>query len=197
MVAGGRLFAYDFHRNPVPGLRTEKNTYWRDVGTLTSYFEANMDLRRVHPDLNLYATDWPIRARQTFMPPAKFVHNEPIGARGLPRIGRAINSFVSEGCIVSGSIVEGSVLGPLARVHSYSTVQNSILLEDVDIAEGARVRNAIIDKHVRVAPDDTIGYDREHDEQRGYTIVPYGDSWISVIPKVRRYKYAPDDGEVD
>jgi glucose-1-phosphate adenylyltransferase len=197
LVDSGKLFAYNFHLNKVPGLRTEKNVYWRDVGTLTSYFEANMDLRRANPELNLYATEWPIRARQLFLPPAKFVHNEPIGARGLPRIGRAINSFISEGSIISGSIVEGSVLGPMVRVHSYSTVQDSILLEDVDVAEGCRIRNAIVDKHVRIAPDDTIGYDRELDEKRGYTIVPYGKSWITVIPKVRRYKYAPDSGEME
>jgi len=197
LVDTRRLFAYNFHTNMVPGLRTEFNIYWRDVGTIPAYFEANMDLRRVHPDLNLYATEWPIRGRELFLPPAKFVHNEPVGACGLPRIGHAINSFISEGCIISGAVVDSSVLGPSVRVHSYSTVSNSILLEDVDVGERARLRNVIIDKHVRIEAGDVVGYDRAADEQRGYTVVPYGDSWITVISKVQRYRFAADDGEVE
>ncbi|NLF40004.1 glucose-1-phosphate adenylyltransferase [bacterium] len=197
LVSGGNLFAYNFHANRVPGMRGEYNTYWRDVGAIQSYFEANMDLRRVHPMLDLYNPAWPIRSRELYLPPPKFVHNDPHTSRGTARIGRAINSVVSEGGIVSGSLVEDSVLGPKVRVHSYATVQNSILLEDVDIGEGALVRNAIIDKHVRVEPGSMIGCDRESDEKHGYTVVPSGpESWISVIPKVRRYKYAGDEGDV-
>jgi glucose-1-phosphate adenylyltransferase len=192
-----RLFAYNFHTNKVPGMRGEQNTYWRDVGTIPAYFEANMDLRRVHPDLNLYTNEWPIRGRELFLPPAKFVHNEPVGACGLPRVGHAINSFVCEGCIVSGAVVDSSVLGPSVRVHSYSTVVNSILLEDVDVGERARLRNVIIDKHVRIAPGDVVGYDRDADEKRGYIVVPYGDNWITVIPKVQRYRFASDDDEIE
>lgn len=198
LVDSRKLFAYNFHDNKVPGLKTEHNTYWRDVGSIVSYYEANMDLRLVHPELNLYTTGWPIRSREMYLPPAKFVHNEPMGARGLPRIGHAINSFISEGCIVSGSMVDGSVFGPSVRVHSYSTVLNSILLEDVDVAEGARIRNAIIDKHVRIPENDVIGYDRAADEKRGYTVVPYGhDGWITVIAKVRRYKFASIEGDIE
>jgi len=197
LVDSRKLFAYNFHTNVVPGMRGPYNTYWRDVGTLTAYFEANMDLRRVHPDLNMYTSDWPIRTRELFLPPAKFVHNEPVGARGLPRIGHAINSFISEGCIISGSVVDSSVFGPKVRVHSYSTVYNSILLEDVDVGEGARIRNAIIDKHVAIQPGDSIGYDRAADEKRGYTVIPYQDAWLTVIPKVQRYKYSAEYDEVD
>jgi len=197
LVDGRKLFAYNFHTNIVPGMRSTYNTYWRDVGTLTAYFEANMDLRRVHPDLNMYTPDWPIRTRELHLPPAKFVHNEPVGARGLPRIGHAINSFLSEGCIVSGAVVDGSVFGPKVRVHSYSTVYNSILLEDVDVGEGARIRNAIIDKHVCIPPGDSIGYDRAADEQRGYTVIPYKEGWLTVISKVQRYKYSTEYDEVD
>ena len=198
MVEDGKLFAYNFHLNKVPGMRGEFNTYWRDVGNIVSYFEANLDLRQVHPELNLYATEWPIRSREMYLPPAKFVHNEPVGARGLPRIGHAINSFISEGSIVSGSVVDGSILGPSVRVHSYSTVFNSILLEDVDVGEGSRIRNAIIDKHVGIPHDTVIGYDRAADEQRGYTVVPYGaDGWITIIAKVQRYKFAATGGDVE
>jgi len=197
LVETRRLFAYNFHTNMVPGLRTEFNIYWRDVGTIPAYFEANMDLRRVQPDLNLYATKWPIRGRELFLPPAKFVHNEPVGACGLPRIGHAINAFISEGCIISGAVVDSSVLGPSVRVHSYATVSNCILLEDVDVGERARLRNVIIDKHVRIEAGDVVGYDRAADEQRGYTVVPYGDSWITVISKVQRYRFATDDGEIE
>jgi glucose-1-phosphate adenylyltransferase len=197
LVESRRLYAYNFHTNMIPGLRTEFNVYWRDVGTIPAYFEANMDLRRVHPDLNMYATEWPIRGRELFLPPAKFVHNEPVGACGLPRVGHAINSFISEGCIISGAVVDSSVLGPSVRVHSYSTVSNCILLEDADVGERVRLRNVIIDKHVRIEPGDVVGYDRAADEQRGYTVVPYGDSWITVIPKVQRYRFAADDGDVE
>lgn len=198
LVGSRRLFAYNFHRNKVPGMRSEFNTYWRDVGSITSYFDANLDLRQVHPELNLYTTEWPIRSREMYLPPAKFVHNESVGARGFPRVGHAINSVVSEGCIVSGSVVDGSILGPQVRVHSYTTVHNSILFEDVDIGEGSRIRNAIIDKHVCIPANDVIGYDRAADERRGYTIVPYGnDGWISIIAKVQKYKYATDNGDIE
>ena len=197
LVEGRRLFAYNFHLNKVPGMRGEYNTYWRDVGTLPAYFDATMDLRRVHPVLDLYNAAWPIRARELFLPPPKSVHNDPHASRGMPRIGHAINSIVSEGCIVSGSLVEESVLGPKVRVHSYATVQNSILLEDVDVGEGALIRNAIIDKHVCVAPGSMIGCDKESDEKSGYTVVPYGsDAWLTVLPKVRKYKFAAHAADV-
>ena len=89
------------------------------------------------------------------------------------------------------------MLGPSVRVHSYATVSNCILLEDVDVGERARLRNVIIDKHVRIEAGDVVGYDRAADEQRGYTVVPYGDSWITVISKVQRYRFATDDGEIE
>lgn len=197
MVPSGKLFAYNFHDNKVPGMPFEKNTYWRDVGTLEAYYEANMELRSIRPEFDLYNTEWPIRARELYLPPAKFIHNNPNEVNyGQPRIGRAINSIVSEGCIVSGSVVIDSILGPNVHMHSYSRVENSLLHEDVDIGEGAVIRNAIIDKHVRIPPGTAIGVNREEDEERGYVIIPYKDTYITAIPKVQRYVFETDTGYV-
>ena len=195
LADGGRLFAYNFHTNKVPGLRNGHNVYWRDISSIARYYEANMDLRGLHPELNLYTPHWPIRSRETFLPPARFMYNEQVGACGLPRIGHAINSFVSEGSVINGAVVDGSVLGPSVHAHHDATVVNSVLLEGVVVGAGARVRNAIIDKHVRIPKDDTVGYDHAADERRGYTVVPHGHgNWITVIPKETRPEIE-DDGE--
>ena len=183
VVDTGRLYAYDFHRNKVPGEKKDQAPYWRDVGTLQSYYEANMDLRMADPQLNLYSSKWPIHTYNTQLPPAKFVHNEEIGFQGLPRIGKAINSTICDGCIVSGSTVLNSILSPQVRIHSYSTICDSIILNHVDIKENCQIRNAIIDKHVVIPNGTQIGYDKAEDEAR-YNVVDLPDgNWLTVIEK--------------
>ena len=150
-----------------------------------------MDLRATTPHLDLYNTKWPIYNYHFSLPPAKFVHNEEVDVHGLPRIGKAINSIVCDGCIVSGSTVTNSILFNSVFVHSYATVHNSILLNDVDIGEHCRIRNAIIDKHNIIPPGTTIGYNREEDEKH-YIVTDLGpeygpDAWLTVIPKDRHY----------
>ena len=184
-VDTGRLFAYNFYENKLKDQIPGKQPYWRDVGTLQSYYEANMDLRMADPQLNLYSSHWPIHTYNTPLPPAKFVHNEEIGFQGLARIGKAINSTICDGCIISGSTVLNSILSPQVRIHSYSTICDSIVLNHVDIKENCQVRNAIIDKHVVLEPGTKIGYDREHDEAR-YTVLDLDSNhgtWLTVIEK--------------
>ena len=185
LVGTKRLYAYNFYSNKIPGQAVSEKPYWRDVGTLKAFFEANMDLRATQPQLDLYNDKWPIYNYHFSLPPAKFVHNEDVDTFGLPRIGKAINSIVCDGCIVSGSTVTNSVLFNSVYVHSYATVHNSILLNDVDIGEHCRIRNAIIDKHNVIPRNTTIGYDREEDAKR-YKVVDIGDGqWLTVIPKDR------------
>jgi glucose-1-phosphate adenylyltransferase len=162
MLASGRpLYAWDYTRNRIPGSSNPSNdAYWRDVGTLDAYYEATMDLRSVAPELDLYNQNWPIRAEPNNFPPAKFVHNSD------GRVGQAIQSIVCEGSIISGSTVIDSIIGKRCRINSYAEVHGSILLEDVEVGRGARVRRAIIDKHVRIPPNDVIGYNRDDDAKR-------------------------------
>ena len=190
LLSTGKLYAYNFYSNKIPGQAENEEPYWRDVGTLKAYFEANMDLRSTRPHLDLYNEKWPIYNYHFSLPPAKFVHNEEVDTYGLPRIGKAINSIVCDGCIVSGSTVTNSVLFNSVFVHSYATVHNSIILNEVDIGEHCRIRNAIIDKHNVIPPGTTVGYDKEEDRKR-YQIVELGtnaygqDAWLTVIPKNR------------
>jgi glucose-1-phosphate adenylyltransferase len=150
--------------------------YWRDVGTLDAYWEANMDLVSVDPLLNLYDHAWPIRTHQTQYPPAKFVFaQEEKGGR----LGIALDSIVSHGCIVSGGRVQNSVLSPNVRVNSYTEVHGSILMENVDVGRHCRVRRAIIDKDVIIPPGSEIGYDLAADRNR-FHVTPSG---IVVIGK--------------
>jgi len=177
-----KIYAYDFQRNALPGLDPgEANDYWRDVGTIDSYWDANMDLRSVTPRFNLYNKYWPIYAGRIAAPPAKFVHDME------GRRGQAINSVVSEGCIISGSTVVDSVLGPFVHIHSYSEVTQSILMEDVEVGRGSRIRMAIIDKHVVIPPDTHIGFDLEEDRKK-YYVSPNG---VVVIPKGSKYDRPP------
>ncbi len=170
-----RVFAYDFQTNMVPGLGKRERGYWRDVGTLDAYFQANMDLIAVEPIFNLYNSQWPIVTANTSLPPAKFVFND------LPqkRVGRALDSLVSEGCIISGGLVERSVLSPRVRVNSWSTVTDSILMENVEIGRHCDIRKAIIDKNVTIPPGTKIGVDLEEDRKRFHVT----ESGIVVIPK--------------
>lgn len=190
LVSSKKLYAYNYFMNKVPGQLVSEKPYWRDVGTLKSFFEANMDLRTTHPQLDLYNSKWPIYNYHFSLPPAKFVHNEEVDKYGLPRIGKSINSIVCDGCIVSGSTVTNSVLFNSVHVHSYATIHNSILLNDVDVAEHCRIRNAIIDKHNMIPKGTTIGYDREEDE-KNYFVVDLDKedgTWLTVIPKDRHYQ---------
>jgi glucose-1-phosphate adenylyltransferase len=165
---------YDFKRNDVPGSEDRDRDYWRDVGTLDAYFEAQMDLVSVHPVFNLYNYEWPIYTHTGFYPPAKFVH----GWHG--RIGHAVNSIVSPGCVVSGALVENSVLSPNVEVHSWATVSDSVLMDAVDIGRHAVVRRAILDKNVVVAEGARIGMDPEEDRSRGFHVT---ESGITVVGK--------------
>jgi glucose-1-phosphate adenylyltransferase len=161
LASGAPLFAYDFARNRIPGsLNPANDSYWRDVGTLDAYFEATMDLRNVDPQLDLYNQQWPIRSEPFNYPPAKFVHNTE------GRVGQAIQSIVCEGSIVSGSTVLDSVIGRACKINSYAEVHTSILLDHVEVGRGARLRNCIIDKHVKIPPNDVIGYNPEQDAKR-------------------------------
>ena len=173
-VAADDCGVYDFRRNDVPGSTDRDRDYWRDVGTLDSFFEAHLDLISVHPVFNLYNYDWPIITSQTYFPPAKFVH----GWHG--RIGHAVNSIVSPGSVVSGALVENSVLSPNVNVHSWATVTDSVLMDTVDIGRHAVVRRTIMDKNCRVGEGVRLGIDAEEDRARGLHVTPSG---ITVLPK--------------
>ncbi len=159
---------YDFDQNDVPGSTDRDRGYWRDVGTLDSYYDAHMDLVSVHPVFNLYNRQWPILTSAPSLPPAKFVFDEP------GRVGTAINSLVSQGVIVSGSTVRTSILSPGVRIQSRAEVEASVLMHNVEIGEGAIVRNAILDKNVVVWPGAQIGVDAAADRARGFTITEAG-----------------------
>jgi glucose-1-phosphate adenylyltransferase len=183
--------AHDFGRNMIPAVigshrvfaylfldeNRKTDAYWRDVGTLDAYYEANLDLVSVDPQLNMYDDRWPVRTYQRNVPPPKFVFAEQ-GERG--RRGEALDSLVCNGSILSGGQVVRSILGTNARINSYAHVEDSILFEGVDIGRHARVRRAIIDKGVAIPADFQIGYDHDADRRRGFTISPGG---VTVIAK--------------
>jgi len=159
-----RVVAYDFI-----DINAKQARYWRDVGTLDAYYEANMDLVDVTPQLNLYDNCWPIRTRMPQQPPAKFVF-----AQEGRRMGVAIDSIVSAGCIVSGGRVMHSVLSPGVRVNSYCEVEYSILMPNVEIGRYSRVRRAIIDTNVKVPESSVIGFDADDDRGNGYHMTEGG-----------------------
>ena len=168
MIGRDRIFAFDFRQGDQGG-----SGYWRDVGTIDAYFEANMDLISVSPQLNLYDPQWPIFTYQSPYPPAKTVLEEE------GRVGTAINSIVSNGCIISGGSVKRSILSPRVMIHSYAEVEDSIFLEGVDVGRHAKIRKAIIDKEVQIPPGVEIGYNLDEDAKR-FTVTGPG---IVVVPK--------------
>ena len=166
--------AYDLTFNQIPGSTERDHSYWRDVGTIESYYEAHMDLISVMPVFNLYNSEWPIHTQQINLPPAKFVHD------GEGNQGRTTDSIVSLGTVVSGGIVERSVLSPNVRVHSRALVTDSVLLDDVQVGRDSTIRRAILDKGVVVADGAAVGVDRNRDLARGFTVSETG---ITVVAK--------------
>jgi len=175
MVGKNKVMAYDYTTNVWPGMEDKERGYWCDIGTIEAYWEANMDLCGVTPKMNLYNQQFPIRTAHNDFPPAKFVFdNEPDS-----RVGRATDSMVSEGCIISGGQVSRCVLSPRVRINSYAVVSDSVLMEGVEIGRHCKIQKAIIDKDVEVPPNTVIGYDLEHDKKYFHVT----ESGIVVIPK--------------
>ncbi len=176
----GRTFVYDFNLNRIPGNPREPNgnNYWRDVGTVDTYYKCSMDLVSVSPPFNLYNPNWPILASSRNLPPAKFVFAD----KKHNRVGHALDSMISEGCIISGGEVINSLLFQGVRVNSYSKISHSVVFEGVEIGRHCKIRNAIIDKFVKIPPGTTIGYDIEHDKKRFHVT----NDGIVVIAKGER-----------
>ncbi len=171
---GSKVYIYNFSSNTFQGMLPAEQGYWRDVGNVDSYFMANMDLLAYSPELNLYSQEWPLRTYNYNFPPAKFIWDED------ERVGVAKNSLVSEGCIISGGCISGCVLSPSVRINSYSSVVDSILMENVTIGRHSQINRAIIDKNVNIPPYTEIGYNREDDLKRGFYVSQGG---ITVVPK--------------
>ncbi len=171
---GKKIYIYNFNDNSFPGMTDTERGYWRDVGSIDAYWQANMDLLAYDPELNLYSQDWPLRTFNYNYPPAKFIWEEG------ERVGMATNSMVSEGCIVSGAGLSRCVLSPKVKVNSYSQISESILMENVEIGRYSKIKRAIIDKNVVVPPNTRIGFNREDDERRGFHVSPGG---VTVVPK--------------
>lgn len=164
LVATGQAAVYDFSRNNVPGTTDRDRGYWRDVGTLDSYYESQMDLISVHPIFNLYNSEWVIHTHGGSLPPAKFVFDEE-GRRGT-----AVDSMVCSGAIIAGGQVRGSMISSGVLVHHGAQVENSVLMQGVEVGKGAIVKKAIVDKNVIIPPGATIGVHLERDRERGFTI---------------------------
>jgi glucose-1-phosphate adenylyltransferase len=168
MIGKDQVFVFDFRQGDFGG-----TGYWRDVGTIDAYYEANMDLISVTPQLNLYDSRWPILTYQPPSPPAKTVWIEE------GRVGTALNSIISNGCIISGGNVRRSILSPRVTIHSFAEIEDSILLEGADVGRNAKMKRTIVDKEVQIPPGMEIGYHLDEDAKR-FTVT---DSGIVVVPK--------------
>lgn len=165
---------YDFIRNEVPGSTSRDRDYWRDVGTIDAFYDAHMDLISIHPVFNLYNDKWPIFTNNRTLPPAKFVHAGP------GRIGSAVDSLVSPGVVISGAQISNSVISPGTRFNSWSTVSDSVIMDNVEVGRHCQIHRAIIDKNVVIPPRTQIGLDPEADAARGFYVT---ESGITVIGK--------------
>ena len=175
MLADGKaVYVYDYSQNEFTGMTPEERGHWRDVGSIDSYWQANMDLLDYKPVLNLYSTEWPLRTYNNNLPPAKFIWEEG------DRVGMATNSMVSEGCIISGGSISRCVLSPQVRINSFSNVTDSILMENVNVGRYCEIKKAIIDKNVDIPPYTKIGVDLEEDKRRGFLVSAGG---VTVVPK--------------
>ncbi len=175
LIHRAHVYAYDFHTNEIPGEDPTAAAYWRDVGTLDAYYEANMDLRSVSPSLNLYNREWPLRTASYADPPAKFTFDDE------HRRGHAIDSIISGGCILAGGTVRNSVLSRWVRVDSGALIEDSVILDNCIVGRDAKVRRAILDKNVRVPDGVAIGYDLEQDRKLHHVT----ESGIVVVEGLR------------
>ena len=178
------IYAYDFDTNVVPGEQPENSGYWRDVGTIDAYYEANMDLRSIKPALNLYNYQWPLRTAEYSEGPVKFTFDEE-GRRGI-----AMNSIVCEGCILAGAEVRDSVLGRRVFVDNGAEIVDSIVMDNCHIGAGARIRRTIVDKNARIPDGVRIGYDLERDR----TDLPRYRVGIVVVEGTARQLHWPPWG---
>ncbi|MEJ2009013.1 MAG: glucose-1-phosphate adenylyltransferase [Acidobacteriota bacterium] len=175
LLKEGNVYAYDFVDE-----NKKEAQYWRDIGTLDAYYEANMDLVSISPVFNLYDSSWPIRTYQRQYPPAKFVF-----AQEGRRMGIAVDSMVSSGSIISGGRVTRSIVSPNVRVNSYTDIEGSILFSHVDIGRYSRIRRAIIDRHINIPEHSEIGYNLEEDRKK-YHVTDSGI--VVVVPERRMYE---------
>ena len=168
LAGKGPMYAYNFETNRIPGEPEDAAPYWRDVGTIDAYYEANMDLNDIKPELNLYNRQWPVRSTSYPDPPAKFVFDD------ANRRGEALDSIVAGGCILSGGVVRKSVLARGVRVHTGALVEASVIMDNCDIGRHAKVRRAILDKNVHIPEGAEVGYDPEADRIRGWHVTETG-----------------------
>lgn len=174
LSGGASVYAYDFSLSRVPG-DEELAPYWRDIGTVDSYWEASMDLIAVSPPLNLYNAKWSLKTHSPHLPPAKFVFADSASNR----VGVATDSMVADGCIVSGGTIHRSILFPRVRINSYSHVEECVLMDGVDVGRHARLRKVIVDKGVKIPPHVEIGLDPEFDRRRFHV----SEGGVVVLPK--------------
>ncbi len=174
-VDRAEMYAYDFNTNQIPGEESNETPYWRDVGTLDAFYEANMDIRAISPALNLFNRQWPLRTASYPDPPAKFAFDEE------NRRGQAIDSVVSGGCIISGGRVRNSVLGRHIYVHAGAEIDDCVIFDNCDIGRNAKLHRCILQKNVRIPADTVIGYDHAEDRKHYHVT----ESGIVVVDGTR------------
>lgn len=174
----GRTYVYDFLENDVAGIEEDERGYWKDVGTLESYWQASLDLVAIKPVLNLYNRRWPIHSKLRSRPPAKFVFADE------DRMGVATDSLVSPGCIISGGGINRTILFPDVRINSFAHVEESVLMDDVNVGRYCQLKRVVVDKHVDIPARTEIGVDHEADRRRGLHV---SESGIVVVPKGFRF----------